>query len=149
MCDRRRKIQLKLGLEIYRPVYRIIHNSMTHFIKLVHLNGRKDFNMQPTEGKRTLHFFSYLVSALCVCPLWHGTYQANNLFLSMPAAACHDQFLRWQQWESLTYPHKKKLHRVRSGSLVASEAMLGPLQLYVWSSIGASADWGSCSHERN
>ena len=53
LCDRWWKIQLKLRLEIYRPVYRIIHNSVTHFIKLVHLNGRKDFNMQPTEGKRT------------------------------------------------------------------------------------------------
>lgn len=153
MCDRRWKIQLKLGLEIYRPVYRIIHNSVTHFIKLVHLNGRKDFNIQPTEGKRTLSiFFLYLVSALLVC----DRYQANNLFLSMPAAALHDRFLWWQQsgpvWEviePLTYPHKKKLQRFISGSLVASKTVLGLLQSHVWSSTGANAYLGSCSHQRN
>lgn len=163
MCDRRWNIQLKLGLEIDRPVYKVIHSSTTHLIKLVHLNGRKDFSMRPTEGKRTLHFFYLcLVSALCVCPLWHGRYQANDVFLAMPALACHHRFLSWQQWfifiaqalfeswykESLTYPHKKKLHRIRSGSLVASEAVPGLWQLCVWSSTGTNADWGSCSHQR-
>jgi hypothetical protein len=60
---------VKIRFDNYRPVYRIIHNSVTLFIKLVHLNGRKDFNMQPTEGKKTLFFFFPLVSALCICPL--------------------------------------------------------------------------------
>jgi hypothetical protein len=37
-------------------LYRVIHNPLTHFIKLVHLNGSKDCNMQPTDGKRNSPF---------------------------------------------------------------------------------------------
>lgn len=42
--------------------------------------------------------FAYLIKAVCTHPLWHGRYQADNPFPSIPAAAFHDQFLRWQWW---------------------------------------------------
>ena len=38
-------------------LYRVIHNSLTHVTKPVHLNGEKDFNMRPTYRKRNSKFF--------------------------------------------------------------------------------------------
>jgi len=61
---------------------RIIHNSLTHITKLVRLNGEKDSNMRPTDGKRNLprFFFKYLLSALHVCPLWQADVKPTSHF---------------------------------------------------------------------
>jgi len=80
--------------------YRVIHDSLTHFTKFVHLNGRKKCNMRPIDGKRNSPscFFEYIVSALCGRPLWCGRCQVDNSFLPIPTAACHEWFLRQRQW---------------------------------------------------
>jgi hypothetical protein len=43
-------------------IYRVIHISLTKFIKSVLLNGGKNCNMRPTDGKKNglKLFFSYL-----------------------------------------------------------------------------------------
>jgi len=80
-------------------MYRVIFNSLTHFLKLVHLYGRKDCNTWHTDGKRnSASFCSYLVSALCAHTLWHGGCQGDNRFLPIPVATCHDWFMRVQWW---------------------------------------------------
>lgn len=44
-------------------MYRVIHNSLTHFPKLVHLNGGKDFNMRLTYRRETLQVYLYMPQA--------------------------------------------------------------------------------------
>jgi hypothetical protein len=53
-----------LFYDVFQRRYRVIHNSLTHCIKPVHLGGRKDCNMRPAEGRRNF-FFAYLVRAVC------------------------------------------------------------------------------------
>jgi hypothetical protein len=110
--------------------YRVILNSLTHFIKLVHLNGGKDCNMRLTYGKNLQVLAACLISALCVCLLWHGRRKAENQFPPIPSEACHDRILRWQRWfvfaaqadpvveaieKVLNLPRKKITRGVRSG----------------------------------
>jgi hypothetical protein len=138
-------------------LYRVIHNCLTHFIKLVHLNGRKFCNMWPTDGKRnSSNFLLYLVSAVCVCCLWHGRLQADYPFPPIPAAACHDRYLRWQRWfifgawaetviEAVErqspqhIPIRKNCMVFGQAILVASKTASGILQSCIWSSVGAIA----------
>jgi len=84
------------------PSRGVFHNSLTHFIKSLHLNGGKDCNVVPADEKRnfpSFYFFvAYLISAVCVRPLSHGRRQADNLFPPIPAAVRRDRFLRWQRW---------------------------------------------------
>jgi hypothetical protein len=139
-------------------MYRIIHNSLTHFMKSVHSNGRKDCSLRPTYGKRnslSFFFFVHFGSDVSVRPLWYCRRQADNPFPPIPAAECYDRFLRWdddssphlrqilcagcRQRGSLTYSCNTKSHGIRSGDLGGqrsnawSSASLRPIQR-----------WGKC-----
>ena len=66
-------------------MYRVIHNSLAHVVKSVHMNGS---NMRPTDGKRNSpSYFAYLKSALFVHPLCHGRRQTPNPLLPISVAA--------------------------------------------------------------
>jgi hypothetical protein len=52
----------------------------------------------PIEREPLEVYFAYLINALYVCPLWRSRRQADNPFPSLPDAASHDRFLRWQRW---------------------------------------------------
>jgi len=64
-------------------MYRVIHNSLAHVVKSLHLNGG---NMRPTDGKRhnPSVFSPYLRSALFIRPLWHGRRQSLIHFRPYP-----------------------------------------------------------------
>lgn len=76
-------------------VYRVIHNT---FVKSVDLSDGKDCIMRPTDGnkisKKFLHT-SYVLYVFALCDT------AGVKPITHSAAACHDQFLRWQLWEIL------------------------------------------------
>ena len=111
---------------------------MIYFVKSIHLDCGKDCKNQPTDGKRndpSPHPPPYLMSVLCVRHLEHCRCQVDNPFPTKHAAACHDGFLRWQQWfvfaakadplvqtaQPLIYPIRKHGMVVGQAILVASE----------------------------
>jgi len=79
-------------------MYRIIHDSLTQFTKLVSLNGKKDSNMRPTDGKR--NFPSFFIPSNCTMrlPIVTGRCQSAKPFSPIPDAASHSWFLRWLRW---------------------------------------------------
>jgi hypothetical protein len=68
-------------------IYRVIRNSLTHFTKSVNLNGGTTVKCDLQMERETAKFFAYLVSALCVRPLWRSRRQADNPFPPIAAAA--------------------------------------------------------------
>jgi len=58
-------------------MYRVIYNSLTHFTKSVHLNGRKDFNLPQTETG-TLQVYLYMPQALSFIGCGQGSRLRGN-----------------------------------------------------------------------
>jgi hypothetical protein len=81
-----------------RREYGVIHNSLTHYKKMVRFNSAKDGNMRHTDRKRNLSSLFCLPICTIYSPFWRDRRQADNPFLPIPAAASHDRLLRWQRW---------------------------------------------------
>jgi hypothetical protein len=73
--------------------YGDMHNSQTHYKKVVPLNGAT-CNI-PIKIETLQVYFAYLIYALCVCPLCYGRRQVNNPFPPIPVATSHHRFLRY------------------------------------------------------
>jgi hypothetical protein len=43
------------------------------------LKGLKNCNIPPSDGWKNSPFFAYLINAVCVCPLYQGKRQADNI----------------------------------------------------------------------
>ena len=96
-CEWLKFIAYFTGTTSVFATYRVIRNSLTHFIKSAHLSGGKNCNVRPVNGKRNSPSLSfvYLVSAVCVRPAWHGRCPAaDNPFPSI-LAAVYQALLRW------------------------------------------------------
>jgi hypothetical protein len=75
----------------FQGLYRAIHNSVTHFIQSVYLNGGKDCNTRPTDLKRNFP------SSFCIpdkCSTYRPFGQADYPVLPITAAADR-ALLRW------------------------------------------------------
>jgi hypothetical protein len=57
---------IHFNMEGNKHTYKVIHNSLTHLIKSIHLNGGMNLNMLPTDGQRNSPSFfsriSYMLS---------------------------------------------------------------------------------------
>ena len=54
------------------------HNSLTHFIKSLHLSGGKDCNVVPTDEKRNSIFFCGIPHKCCMCPPFVARQTSNR-----------------------------------------------------------------------
>jgi hypothetical protein len=85
--------------------YRVIHNSLTHYKKMLHLNDAEDGNMRHTDRKRnSTSLFCIPYKCSIFRPLWCGRRQADNPFPPITPAACrpghfaiHKHTSRWNR----------------------------------------------------
>ena len=88
----------KLHVAVSNLLYRVIHNSVKHFTKSVHLNGEYDFNLRPTYKKETLHVYFYLPRALSLVGCRQGSRLNKNGANESENTTTEDQaLLHWPQ----------------------------------------------------
>ena len=76
---------------------RVIHNSLTHFLKSVHLSGGKDCNVWPTDEKRNSpRFFFFGIPDKCfMCPLLCDTTDVKPIIHFRPYPLQHVMIDFW------------------------------------------------------